>query len=89
MIWVSCFFMGNSPFEFAILCIAPYARCPSWSAQRYYIPRGLFPRKLMRIFTRAPPPVTQGDSARDLMAPTPQGSYRRDPLGFLNFLLSK
>ena len=38
MVLMSCFFMGNSPFEFAILCMTPRTRCPLYSGRDSYGP---------------------------------------------------
>ena len=40
---------GNSPFEFAFLCVIALARCPAYSGRDVNRPWGLFPRKLMRF----------------------------------------
>ena len=73
MILMSCFFMGNSPFEFAILCVIALARCPPYSGRDVTGPWGLFPRKLMRICTRSPVPLSPGKRPEDVTGPTPLG----------------
>lgn len=71
MALISCFFMGNTPFEYAILCVRPHARCPVHKPQRFPPPMGVFPQKLMRICAWNPTPVAHSAWAGDVYPPPP------------------
>ena len=60
MIWVSCFFMGNSPFEFAILCVIALARCPSYSGRDVTGPGAYSPGNLCEFVRSFARPLSKG-----------------------------
>ena len=69
MILISCFFMGNSPFEFAILCVIALARCPPYSGRDSYGPGPIPSETYANSFIAAGGAVLQG-GAQDTVGPT-------------------
>ena len=50
-------FQVNTPFEYAFPFMIGLPRCPVYSPEDSYGPGGLFPRKLMRIYSYLPVPL--------------------------------